>query len=92
MSTTLTSPSARLDKLLLFHFLFVTAWVILCAQLLGQSPGVDPLILSSLVITLTCLSTLVGLKIGHDLGNHPVRYSLLAGWRYGLLSCLAYKF
>ncbi|QQX78742.1 hypothetical protein JK628_14330 [Shewanella sp. KX20019] len=69
MLTTLSKPNTRLDKLLLFHFLLVTAWVILCAPLLAQSPAVEPLVLSSLVIVLTSVSTILGLKVSHNLGK-----------------------
>ncbi|MFT5788881.1 MAG: hypothetical protein ACI8SJ_000989 [Shewanella sp.] len=79
MLTTLSNPATRLDKLLLFHFLLVTAWVILSAPLLAQSPNVEPLVLTRLVIVLTSISTLIGLKVRHRLGKSA--YSLLfATW------------
>ncbi|MEZ9819831.1 hypothetical protein AB4238_04260 [Shewanella sp. 10N.286.45.A1] len=79
MLTTMTNPGVRLDRLLLFHFLLITAWVILAAPLLSQNRTIEPLILASLTITLSCVSTLIGLKLGH--GFTRVAYTLLfASW------------
>ena len=79
MLTTMTNPGVRLDRLLLFHFLLITAWVILASPLLSQSRTIEPLILASLTITLSCVSTLIGLKLGH--GSTRVAYTLLfASW------------
>ncbi|MCL1059281.1 hypothetical protein L2729_15015 [Shewanella gelidimarina] len=75
MLTTLSNPTTRLDRLLLYHFLLVTAWVILCAPLIAQSPSLEPLVLSSLVIVLTSISTLIGLKMAHGFSKNT--YSLL---------------
>ncbi|WP_044555938.1 hypothetical protein [Shewanella piezotolerans] len=75
MLTTMTNPGVRLDRLLLFHFLLITAWVILAAPLLSQNRTIEPLVLASLTITLSCISTLIGLKLEH--GFSKVAYTLL---------------
>ncbi|WP_028768376.1 hypothetical protein [Shewanella fidelis] len=71
MLATLSQHGVRLDKLMLFHFLLVTAWLLTLSPLVHLTYGATPLVLSSLVIPLTCISTLIGLKIGHGFDKLP---------------------
>ncbi|MDB2386620.1 hypothetical protein N9W21_04675 [Shewanella sp.] len=75
MLTTMTSPGVRPSKLLLFHVLLVTAWVILAAPLLSPHRTIEPFILVSLIIVLSCINTLLSFKRQHGLSK--VAYTLL---------------
>ncbi|MCL1147685.1 hypothetical protein L2747_16895 [Shewanella marinintestina] len=79
MLATLSNQGVRLDKLMLFHLLLVTAWLLTLSPLIHLTAGATPLVLSSLVIPLTCISTLVGLKLGHRFDKRPSSL-LFASW------------
>ncbi|BAJ02842.1 hypothetical protein [Shewanella violacea] len=62
-STTETGNS--LDRLLLYNFLMVTAVALLITPLLTDNKLFELMLLITMQIALTCISTLIGLSMGH---------------------------
>lgn len=79
MLATLSNQGIRLDKLMLFHFLLVTSWLLIISPFVHLTLGAAPLLLTSLIVPLTCVSTLIGLKIGHGFDKGPCSL-LFASW------------
>lgn len=79
MLATLSPRGVRLDKLMLYHFLLITSWLLILSPFIYFAFGAAPLILTSLLIPLTCISTLIGLKLGHSFGK-TASTLLFASW------------
>ncbi|MEC4724680.1 hypothetical protein HWQ46_03845 [Shewanella sp. D64] len=73
------TSSSSLDQLLLYHFLFVTAIALLILPLIIEDKIFELMLLLTLQITLTCISTLIGLSMGHRL-NRGAMTLLFAIW------------
>ncbi|ABV86949.1 hypothetical protein Spea_1624 [Shewanella pealeana ATCC 700345] len=79
MLATLSHRGIRLDKLMLFHLLLVTSWLLIIAPFFHSTVNQVPVLLSSALVPLTCISILFGLKLGH--GFNKKSYSFLfASW------------
>ena len=79
MIATLSHRGIRLDKLMLFHLLLITSWLLIIAPLIQSTIIPAPMLLAGVLVPLTCISTLVGLKLGHDFNKRS--YTLLfASW------------
>ncbi len=72
MLTTKPISGSSLDKLLLYHFLLVTAVALLILPLIIEDKIFELMLLLTLQITLTCISTLIGLSMGHRLNRGAV--------------------
>ncbi|GGI92224.1 hypothetical protein GCM10007978_32190 [Shewanella hanedai] len=72
MLATKPISGSSLDKLLLYHFLLVTAVALLILPLIIEDKIFELMLLLTLQITLTCISTLIGLSMGHRLNRGAV--------------------
>ncbi|WP_299788408.1 hypothetical protein [uncultured Shewanella sp.] len=69
MLATTDQTGSSLDKLLLYHFLLVTGVALLGIPVITQDKTFGLMLLLSIQIALTCISTLIGLKVGHRLNR-----------------------
>ena len=72
MLATKPVSGSSLNKLLLYHFLLVTAVALLILPLIIEDKIFELILLLILQITLTCISTLIGLSMGHRLNRGAV--------------------
>lgn len=79
MLASLSPQGIRLDKLMLYHFLLMASWLLIFSPFFHYVFGAAPLILMALVVPLTCISTLIGLTLGHGL-DKTASTVLFASW------------
>ncbi|WP_076408859.1 hypothetical protein [Shewanella sp. UCD-KL12] len=79
MIATTTESGTSLDKILLYHFLMVTAVALLITPLITDNKLFELMLLVSMQIALTCISTLIGLSMGHTI-NRRAASLLFAVW------------
>jgi hypothetical protein len=72
MLATKPISGSSLDKLLLYHFLLVTAVALLILPLIIEDKIFELMLLLTLQVTLTCISTLIGLSMGHRLNRGAI--------------------
>lgn len=79
MIATTTATGSSLDKLLLYHFLMVTAVALLLTPLITDNKIFELMLLVTMQIALTCISTLIGLSMGHTISKRAASL-LFAIW------------
>lgn len=79
MLATTPQIGSSLDKLLLYHFLLVTAMALLVTPFISGDKTFKLMLLVSMQIALTCISTLIGLGVGHRL-NRGAATLLFSAW------------
>ncbi|QFU22172.1 hypothetical protein FM038_008405 [Shewanella eurypsychrophilus] len=79
MIATTTATGSSLDKLLLYHFLMVTAVALLITPLITDNKIFELMLLVTMQIALTCISTLIGLSMGHTISKRAASL-LFAIW------------
>ncbi|MPY21569.1 hypothetical protein FM037_18385 [Shewanella psychropiezotolerans] len=79
MIASTTETGSGLDKLLLYHFLMVTAVALLITPLITDNKIFELMLLVTMQIVLTCISTLIGLSMGHTVSKRAASV-LFAIW------------
>ncbi|RTR34229.1 hypothetical protein [Shewanella atlantica] len=79
MLATTDQTGSRLDKILLYHFLMVTALALLITPFITQDKTFGLMLLISMQISLTCISSLIGLNMEHRL-NRGAATLLFSAW------------
>ncbi|AQS36914.1 hypothetical protein Sps_01750 [Shewanella psychrophila] len=79
MIVTTTGTGSSLDKLLLYHFLMVTAVALLITPLVTDNKFFELMLLVTMQIVLTCISTLIGISMGHTVSKRAASV-LFATW------------
>ncbi|MEI6858212.1 MAG: hypothetical protein V5788_00165 [Shewanella sp.] len=69
MIASTTETGSSLDKLLLYHFLMITAVALLVVPLITDNKIFELMLLVTIQIVFTCISTLIGLSMGHTVSK-----------------------